>query len=298
MAHWVPTEQINPNTRDIDLLATAEILQRLNDEDQRVAIAVSETIPAITAVVDRVVDGIRRGGRLFYFGAGTSGRLGVLDAAECPPTYSTPPELVQGIIAGGDRALRIAVEGAEDSAELGRQDVESVGVRPQDVVIGISASGGAAYVVSAMEAARASGAYTAAITCHPSGKLALSVDQPIVVQVGPEAITGSTRMKAGTAQKLILNMISTATMVQLGKTYENLMVDVKPTNLKLRDRAARIVSSLGRVSYEEAEHLLGQANDQVKTAVVMARLQVPVDEAQRRLAAANGKLRRTIEEVS
>jgi N-acetylmuramic acid 6-phosphate etherase len=235
---------------------------------------------------------------LFYFGAGTSGRLGVLDAAECPPTYSTPPELVQGIIAGGDRALRIAVEGAEDSAELGRQDVESVGVRPQDVVIGISASGGAAYVVSAMEAARASGAYTAAITCHPSGKLALSVDQPIVVQVGPEAITGSTRMKAGTAQKLILNMISTATMVQLGKTYENLMVDVKPTNLKLRDRAARIVSSLGRVSYEEAEHLLGQANDQVKTAVVMARLQVPVDEAQRRLAAANGKLRRTIEEVS
>lgn len=287
----VPTELINPDTVDIDLLPTAEILKSINRQDQQVPTAVARAIPAITVVVERTVESLRNGGRLFYFGAGTSGRLGILDAAECPPTYGTDPALIQAFIAGGPQALTQAVEGAEDSPASGRSDLEHSGAQSGDVVIGLSASGGAPYVIAAMEAARERGCFTAGITCHGSSKLAIVTDQPIVVTVGPEAIAGSTRMKAGTAQKLVLNMITTASMIQLGKTYANLMVDVQPTNQKLRERARRIVATLADVPEEEAAKALEQTGYQVKPAVLMIRLNIPTKTAYDRLAAAGGKLR-------
>lgn len=294
----VPTEQVNPRTADIDLLSTTEVLQAINAEDQRVAEAVAAAIPQITLVVDKIAQAFESGHRLFYFGAGTSGRLGVLDASECPPTYGAPPELVQGIIAGGDTALRNAVEGAEDNPDLGWADVEQAGLRPGDVAVGISASGGAAYVLAAMEAARARGCFTGGLTSHAGSQLALVVDQAIVVDSGPEVIAGSTRMKAGTAQKLVLNMLTTGAMIQTGKTYRNLMVDVRPTNLKLRERARRLVAGLGGVSAQGAEQLLEMADYQVKPAILMACGKMTLPEAQQRLKQVHGKLRRALQELS
>ncbi len=287
----VPTELINPDTVDIDLLATPDVLERINIQDRQVPEAVAQAIPAIAKVVDRIVDALGNGGHLFYFGAGTSGRLGVLDAAECPPTFGTDPDRVQAFIAGGARAMTQAVEGAEDSSEQGRADVESSGAATGDVVVGISASGGAPYVVAAMETARERGCFTAAITCHGGSKLARTVDQAIVVEAGPEVIAGSTRMKAGTAQKLVLNMLTTASMIQLGKTYENLMVDVRPTNRKLRERARRIVSALAGAPEDQAARALEETAYQVKPAVLMLRLGLSAHAASEKLRAAGGKLR-------
>ncbi len=287
----IPTEQVNPRTEDIDSLSTEQVLRKINAEDQQVAIAVEAAIPQITAVVDEIKKAFENGHRLFYFGAGTSGRLGVLDASECPPTYGAPPELVQGIIAGGETALRNAVEGAEDSEEQGQQDVREAGLKAGDVAVGISASGQAPYVVSAMQAAQALGCFTAGLTCDPNSKLVKAVHQPIVVEVGPEVVAGSTRMKAGTAQKLVLNMLTTGAMIQTGKTFRNLMVDVQPTNLKLKARARRIVAALGNVSLETAEALLEQTAYQVKPAVLMARDKIALPEAQERLKRVSGKLR-------
>lgn len=287
----MPTEQVNPRTTDIDLLSTTDVLRKINAEDQLVALAVEKAISQIAVVVDEIKKAFENGHRLFYFGAGTSGRLGILDASECPPTYGAPPSLVQAFIAGGDTALRNAVEGAEDSAEMGQADVQSAGIEAGDVVVGISASGQAPYVAAAVETARTLGCFTAGITCDANSKLAQAAHQAIVAEVGPEVIAGSTRMKAGTAQKLILNMLTTGAMIQIGKTYQNLMVDVQPTNLKLKARARRIVAALGNVSVEEAERLLDLTSYQVKPAVLMASKQLSKKEAQQQLKAAGGKLR-------
>jgi N-acetylmuramic acid 6-phosphate etherase len=292
----IPTEQVNPQTEDIDVLSTEAVLQKINAEDRQVADAVAVAIPQIVVVVDEIKKAFEAEHRLFYFGAGTSGRLGVLDASECPPTYGALPSLVQAFIAGGEIALRQAVEGAEDSEELGLADANAAQLQAGDVVVGISASGGAPYVVAAMQAAREKGCFTAGITCHAGSALAKAVHQAIVAEVGPEVIAGSTRMKAGTAQKLILNMLTTGAMIQIGKTYRNLMVDVQPTNQKLRERARRIVAALGNVSIEAAADVLEQTNYQVKPAVLMACAKMPLAEAQKRLQAASGKLRLALQE--
>lgn len=287
----VATEQIHPGTRDIDLLDTAGILHKINAEDAKVAAAVALAIPQVTVVVDHVVEAFRRGGHLFYAGAGTSGRLGILDAAECPPTFGADPNMVQGIIAGGSAALTHAVEGAEDSETAGRNDFLALSHQSGDVVLGISASGHAPYVHGALKAAREAGCYTAALTCHRQSALIPLVDQAIVVEAGPEVIAGSTRMKAGTAQKLVLNMITTAAMIQVGKTYRNLMVDVQPTNRKLVSRAGRIVAALGGVTEERAHEVLKQTGYRVKPAVLMIRDGIDLPEAERRLSDVSGKLR-------
>ncbi len=291
----VPTEQINDRTSEIDLLPTEAMLYQINDEDQRVALAVRQAVPQIARIVDRVVQAFNQGGHLYYVGAGTSGRLGVLDASECPPTYGVEPQLVQGVIAGGNIALTQAVEGAEDSAEQGRQAILDLNVTRHDVVIGISASGGAAYVVNAIQTAKEAGAFTGAISCHAGSALAQAADVAMIAEVGPEVIAGSTRMKAGTAQKLILNMITTGAMIAWGKTYRNLMVDVRPTNLKLQKRAVRLVSHLANISPSEAEKLLEQAHWQVKTAIIMHVKNVGYDETHALLNRHHGKLRAVLE---
>jgi N-acetylmuramic acid 6-phosphate etherase len=302
LSELLPTEQNNPRTQDIDLLPTQSMLERLNQEDQTVTLAVQAAIPMITPVVDAIVTSLKNGGRLFYFGAGTSGRLGVLDASECPPTYGVKPDLVQALIAGGEKALRFAVEGAEDSTELGLADAEKAELCSGDIVVGLSASGGAPYVIAAMEGAKAKGCITSCITCNPQAKLVSTVDLPIIVEVGPEPIAGSTRMKSGTAQKLILNMLTTGAMIQLGKTYRNFMVDVQPTNQKLRLRAKRIVSQLGGVTPEQAEKLLKESHSQVKPAIVMACYQqmghpISFDTAEELLKNVGGKLRAVLEAI-
>ncbi|MEB3205774.1 MAG: N-acetylmuramic acid 6-phosphate etherase [Vampirovibrionales bacterium] len=289
-ADW-PTEQINPRTSTIDEVSIAQTLALINAEDAIVAKAVANAIPAIAGVVERVVAGFQAGGRLIYTGAGTSGRLAVLDASECPPTFGTNSTLVQALIAGGDVALRQAVEGAEDDAQQGQADLNTLDIKPQDVVIGVSASGSARYVTATLNAARRAGAFTAAITCVPKSPMALAAHVAMITPVGPEVIAGSTRLKAGTAQKLVLNMISTAAMIHWGKTLGNIMVDVQPLNAKLRQRAKRIVSGLAAVSMEEAQALLQQSGWAVKPAVVMGALGCSLEEAQARLHQAAGKLK-------
>lgn len=297
MSDWsslVSTEHINPNTEEIDLMPTEAMLRAINTQDQTVPLAVEKAIPQITHMVEAVVRAFQSGGRLFYIGAGTSGRLGVLDASECPPTFSVDPSLVQGLIAGGDTALKNAVEGAEDDPEAGKNALDNAKITQNDVVIGLSASGGAAYVIAALEAAKTKGAVTGAITCSAHSKLSQVADIAMVAEVGPEVLAGSTRLKAGTAQKLILNMITTGAMIAWGKTYRNLMVDVKPTNVKLKDRAIRLVSLLGKTDSETAQTRLIEAQWQVKPAIVMQALGVNFDEAQRLLAENQGKLRQVL----
>lgn len=294
----VPTEQRHPDTVDIDLLPTEQVLTQINQLDSQVPAVVAQAIPQITQVVDWVINAFEHGGRLFYVGAGTSGRLGVLDASECVPTFGVPPEWVQGIIAGGDKALRHPIEGAEDDAKAGALVVSDYGINAHDVVIGISASGGAAFIVEAVNTARALGARTAALTCVAESRLAKASEIAMVTVVGPEAIAGSSRLKAGTAQKLVLNMITTASMIGIGKTYENWMVDVRPTNQKLRLRAQRLVSVLANVSLEQALALLEEAQWQVKSAVVMGRYGVTLAEAASMLAQHHGKLRQVFQHVS
>jgi len=284
------TEQQNPRSMDIDRRSTLEILEIMNDEDATVAGAVRRVLPAIVQAVDVITARLQQGGRLFYVGAGTSGRLGVLDAAECVPTFSVPPELVQGVIAGGNRALIEAVEGAEDDRDAGRRDLLARDLNARDAVVGIAASGNTPYVIGALEGANEIGAATIALTCNSPALMLDTAQIAIPVLTGPEVITGSTRLKAGTAQKMVLNMLSTAAMIRLGKVYGNLMVDVKVTNRKLAGRARRIVSQVTGVGEDEAAALLAQADNQVKVAILIGLLGIPAEEARARLAAADGRL--------
>ena len=292
------TEASNPAAADIDVASTDAILRVMNAEDLTVPVAVGRAMPEIARAVDAIVAAWVRGGRLLYFGAGTSGRLGVLDASECPPTFGVPPTMVVGTIAGGDTALRMSVESAEDRPDAGAADVARHGVAADDVVVGIAASGATPYVIGAMREARARGAVTAGICCNAGAPLSAEVDIAIEVIVGPEVVAGSSRLKAGTAQKLVLNMLTTAAMVRSGKTYGNLMVDVQPTNAKLRARAHRLVMRIGAVDDETATRLLLAAGMRVKPAILMARLGLDVVEADAHLRRAGGVLRRALGEVS
>jgi N-acetylmuramic acid 6-phosphate etherase len=284
------TEQVNPASKSIDALPTARILEIINVEDRHVAEAVAREIPAITRAVDAIVAAIQRGGRLFYIGAGTSGRLGVLDAAECPPTFSAAPDLVQGIVAGGERALARATETTEDDPAIGARDLRERGFTAGDVLVGIAASGRTPYVLGAIAEARRLGAVTVGVSCTPDSELARAARIAITPLTGPEIVAGSTRMKAGTATKLVLNMLSTATFIRLGYVYGNLMVNVQPKNTKLRDRATRIVAQAASVTYDAAEALLAAAGDNVATAIVMAKTGANREAAEQRLAAANGRV--------
>jgi len=290
------TEQRNPNSMDIDSKSTLEILKIINEEDKKVPYAVEKEIPYIAQAVEFVVDSFKKGGRLLYFGAGTSGRLGVVDAAECPPTFGTPYEMVQGFIAGGREAMFVAQEGAEDKEENGANDVLKANVTSKDTVVGIAASRRTPYVVGAIKKAKELGAKTIFITSNPRKEFNIKeVDVAICPEVGPEVIMGSTRMKSGTAQKLILNMITTTAMIRIGKVYENMMIDLQMTNQKLVERSKRIVMIITGVSYEEAEKYLKEAKGNVKTALVMIIANVPYEEAVRRLKLSEGFVRQAIE---
>jgi N-acetylmuramic acid 6-phosphate etherase len=262
----------------------------MNQADAEVSVAVGRELPAITRATDAIAGALEAGGRLFYCGTGTSGRLGVLDSAECPPTFHTPPELVQAIIAGGEVALRRSVEKAEDDPGAGARDLKQAGLSKPDAVVGISASGRTPYVLGAVWEAKRLGAITCGICCTPDSELAKAVDYPIQPLPGPEVVTGSTRLRAGTATKLVLNMISTAVMVKLGHVYGNLMVNVQPSNSKLEDRARRIVQEIAEVSFERAAELLEQGGRNVRTAIVMEKKRVPRETAEAMLARARGKL--------
>ncbi|MFC4775754.1 N-acetylmuramic acid 6-phosphate etherase [Paenibacillus sp. GCM10023252] len=288
------TEGINHDTRMIDECTTEEMLRLLNQEDAKVPAAVAAEIPQIMKAVDILHLKLKNGGRMFYIGAGTSGRLGVLDASECPPTFGTDPALVQGHIAGGDIALRVAVEGYEDNAEEGIALINRIGVTEGDAVIGISASGSASFVIAGLKRAAELGAATIGVVNNKQSKLAGVCDICISPVVGPEAITGSTRLKAGTAQKLVLNMLTTCTMVKLGKTYNNLMVDLKASNLKLNDRSIRIIQSATGVDYDKAEAYLKQASMSCKLAIMMIKSGLDAKAAEEALVRSEGKLKDAI----
>ncbi len=288
------TEQRNPHSMNLDRLGIREILELINTEDHLVPIAVRREIPRIADAVEIVVRAFRNSGRLFYAGAGTSGRLGIVDASECPPTFGTDPAMVQGLIAGGRDAVFRAQEGAEDLEENGAEAIVSAGVEPTDVVCGIAASRRTPYVVGAVKHAREIGCKTLFITCIPRDQFALDVDVAICPVVGPEVLMGSTRMKAGTAQKLVLNMITTASMVRLGKVYENMMIDLQMTNMKLVERSRRIVMTVTGLSYPDAGRVLEASGGHVKTALVSSLADVPVDRARELLREASGFVREAI----
>jgi N-acetylmuramic acid 6-phosphate etherase len=292
-----PTEGRNPRTRGLDRKSTVELLRILNREDARVPRAVAGEIPLIARAVERIVRAMRRGGRLFYIGAGASGRLGALDAAECPPTFGVSKSKVQGIIAGGRKALEQAVEGAEDSPEQGARDLAARRLKPRDVVIGLSASGRTPYVLGALEHARRRGAWTVAVTVAPHSPAARLANIAIAPRVGPEAIAGSTRLKAGTAEKLVLNMVSTAAMVRLGHVYDNWMINVTPANRKLRGRALRILVEAAGASLPAAREALARADNDLRAALVMLKAGGNSAQARRRLARAGGNLRRALDEL-
>jgi N-acetylmuramic acid 6-phosphate etherase len=289
------TELANKKTKDIDRLPTLEIVARINQEDARVPRAIRKVLPQVAQAVDLAVECIRRGGRVFYFGAGTSGRIGVLDASELPPTYNTPPDLVQGVIAGGDSALRRSAEAAEDDIQAGYQVARQAGVKAGDVIVAITASGGAPWVLGVAQQARRQGARVIALVCSPGGPLEALADIVIAPIVGPEVIAGSTRMKAGSAQKMVLNMLSTATMIRLGKVYGNLMVDVRASNQKLRQRAVSIVQQITGVDKDTAISKLSETGYEVKPALVMLLADVDLSEARRRLDSADGLIRNALE---
>ena len=290
------TEQRNPASRNLDRMTAREIVELMNREDRKVTIAVGRASPAIARAVDAIVAGIRNGGRLFYVGAGSSGRMGILDAAESPPTFGTSPKLVQALIAGGRRAVTGAVEGAEDSVRNAERELRERKVARDDVVVGITASGTTPYVVGALRYARRHGATTVTITSNrrtPAARVAKIV---IAAEVGPEVLTGSTRLKAGTAQKMVLNMLSTAVMARLGHVYENLMIDVVQTNEKVTKRALRILAEASGKSVSTAEHALRAAGHNMKVALVMLKRGMDAREARMRLADARGDLRKTLGE--
>ncbi|UED85705.1 N-acetylmuramic acid 6-phosphate etherase [Streptomyces profundus] len=285
------TEEHRPDLADIDRRSTIDIARAMNAEDSRVPGAVAEQLPRIAAAIDAAADRMARGGRLIYLGAGTAGRLGVLDASECPPTFNTGPDEVMGLIAGGPTALISAVEGAEDSKELAAEDLTALGLTPDDVVVGVSASGRTPYAVGAVEHAAELGALTVGVSCNADSPLAAAADHGIEVVVGPELIAGSTRLKAGTAQKLVLNMISTITMVRLGKTYGNLMVDVRASNEKLRARSRRIVAVATDAPADTVEHALTATGGEVKDAILSILGDVDAPTARRLLTETHGHLR-------
>ncbi len=292
----IVSEGRNPDTLDIDTLTTEGILTRINNEDAKVANAVAQQIPQIAKAVDAATNSIKSGGRLIYVGAGTSGRLGILDAVECRPTFSVPDELVVGVIAGGEKAIQHAVEGAEDDFDAGRTDLENLALHKNDTVVGISASGRTPYVSGALEYAHSLGCFTGAIACSPNAAIFTHADVAICPIVGPEALTGSTRMKSGTAQKLILNMISTSTMIRLGKTYQNLMVDVNATNEKLKARALRIVMQATECSEDVALAALRACNNKAKVAILMVLTGQTAEQAAAQLDANGGYLRTAVNE--
>jgi N-acetylmuramic acid 6-phosphate etherase len=299
------TEQRNPESMMIDACSIPEILKIISGEDHKVAPAVAAEIPYITRATEYVVRAFKNGGRLLYSGAGTSGRLGVLDASECPPTYGSDPEMVQGMIAGGEKAMFRAQEGAEDLEENGANDIDAKRVCTKDVVCGIAASMRTPYVVGAIKRAHTIGATTLFVTTNPRAtlekpeyaELAASIDVTICPYVGPEVIMGSTRMKSGTAQKLVLNMITTSAMIRIGKVYENMMIDLQLTNLKLRERSKKIIMTITGVEYETAEKFLETSGGHVKTALVMIKAKVTRDEARLRLNRADGFVRQAIEGI-
>ena len=286
------TEQRNPNSMDIDVSSTAEILRIINDEDKKVPLAVENELPYIEKAVEIIVHALKNGGRLLYFGAGTSGRLGVVDASECPPTFGTPFGLIDGFIAGGRSAMFRAVEGAEDHEEYGAKDVVEANVTPKDVVCGIAASRRTPYVVGAVKKAKELGAKTLYITCNPRENFNIDeVDVAICPYVGPEVVMGSTRMKSGTAQKLVLNMLTTTSMIRMGKVYENMMIDLQMTNKKLVERSKKIVMTITGVSYDQAADYLKNSDGHVKTALVMIMANVSKEEALKRLEKTDGFVR-------
>jgi N-acetylmuramic acid 6-phosphate etherase len=286
------TERWNANIPDLSRLNTIEMLEVINREDARVPHAVARVLPQLAVAVDVTAERLKQGGRLFYVGSGTSGRLAVLDAAECVPTFNTAPDLVQAILAGGAEAIWRAREDLEDDPDLGGHDVARAGARSGDVLVGVTASGRTPYVIGALEWGRQQGLYTVAVSCNPQTPVTFVSELTIVVDTGPEVIMGSTRMKAGTAEKLILNMLSTAVMIRLGKTFRNLMVDMRPANQKLRDRAARIVMMVTDCSYDAARNLLENAQWETKVAITMQLLGVDADQARRRLASVAGVMAR------
>lgn len=290
------SERRNPDTMDIDRLSTIDILRRINDEDKGVAFAVEKVIPEITEAVERIVAAFRNGARLVYIGAGTSGRIGVLDASECPPTFRVPSGMIVGLIAGGPDALVRATEGAEDSAARGRQALEEISLTAADVVVGIAASGRTPYVIGGLTYARKIGATAIALSCNPDSAIASVADIAISPVVGPEVLTGSTRMKSGTAEKLVLNMLTTASMIRIGKTYQNLMVDMHASNKKLLARAVRIVVQATGCSLDEARDALDKTNNDVKLAILITMTAMSPDEARLALEGAGGFLRKAIED--
>jgi N-acetylmuramic acid 6-phosphate etherase len=300
---YLITEQRNPASMDIDSRSTEDILVLINNEDKKVALAVETQIPYIAKAVELVVEAFRNDGRLVYIGAGTSGRLGVLDAVECPQTFGTEPEIIQGLIAGGEKAMFRAQEGAEDYEEKGAHDIDNKNIKENDIVCGIAASLRTPYVIGAIKRAKQRGAHTLYVTTNPRSSFYLPefsnlismIDVAICPEVGPEIIMGSTRMKSGTAQKLVLNMITTTAMICLGKVYENMMIDLQMTNLKLRERAKRIVMIITGVSYDVATDYLTKSGFHVKTALEMIKASVSQEEARQRLIKSNGFVRGAIE---
>ena len=290
------TETIDPRYSQIDFLSTSELLKLMNENDQSVSAAVAKVLPQIEHAILEITKRMSQGGRLIYVGAGTSGRLGVLDASECIPTFSIPDGVVIGLIAGGDAALRKGIEGAEDVREASVAELKDLKLSDLDTVVGIAASGRTPYAIGAMEYAQSIGALSVALTCNPNSEMSKYADVAIEVDTGPEILAGSTRMKAGTAQKLVLNMLSTVTMINLGKTFGNLMVDLQVTNVKLRDRAIRIIQAATSVEAKEAEAALIAADNQVKVAIVMLLLQVTPDQARASLAAANSRVREAVKQ--
>ncbi|WP_337916589.1 N-acetylmuramic acid 6-phosphate etherase [Vibrio cholerae] len=295
LSHLV-SEGRNPDTMDIDLLSSQEIVERLNQQDKQVPLAVEAVLPQIAQAVDKITAAFKQGGRLIYLGAGTSGRLGVLDASECPPTFGVSDQMVIGLIAGGKEAMFTAQEGAEDNATLGAHDLQQIDFSSKDVLVGIAASGLTPYVIGALEYANDLGATTIALSCNPDSPIAEIAQIAISPVVGPEALTGSTRLKSGTAQKLVLNMLTTASMIRLGKSYQNLMVDVRATNRKLIARAVRIVMQATDCQREEAEALLKESHNNAKLAILMHLTGMNYEQATAKLSQSDGFLRRAMEE--
>lgn len=295
LSHLV-SESRNPDTMDIDLLSSQEIVERLNQQDKQVPLAVEAVLPQIAQAVDKITAAFKQGGRLIYLGAGTSGRLGVLDASECPPTFGVSDQMVIGLIAGGKEAMFTAQEGAEDNATLGAHDLQQIDFSSKDVLVGIAASGRTPYVIGALEYANDLGATTIALSCNPDSPIAEIAQIAISPVVGPEALTGSTRLKSGTAQKLVLNMLTTASMIRLGKSYQNLMVDVRATNRKLIARAVRIVMQATDCQREEAEALLKESHNNAKLAILMHLTGMNYEQATAKLSQSDGFLRRAMEE--
>ena len=288
------TERRNTETFNLDQMSVHEATYKMNQEDQKVAQAVAEVLPEVEPVTNAVIQSFKQGGRLIYMGAGTSGRLGVLDAAECVPTFGVPATQVIGLIAGGDQAMTVAVEGAEDSLELGRQDLIDLNLNSNDTVIGIAASGRTPYVIGGLDYASEVGATTASLSCNKDAEISKHATLPIEVDCGPEFLTGSTRLKSGTAQKLILNMISTVAMIGIGKVYNNLMVDVKPTNKKLVERSKRIIMQATECNYKQEKTKFEEANQDVKLAIVMILTDSSAEEGREKLAKANGFVKQTL----